>query len=85
LQVDVEAWDDCNNYAQMLISTRLSNKYLMQLINCATTIMMWVKFFIVHQQKTIENLHFLHKKFFDYHMIKGDNITDHVAKIENMA
>jgi len=47
--------------------------------------MMWVKLIIVHQQKTIEILHFLHQKFFDYRMIRGDNIINHVAKVENMA
>jgi uncharacterized membrane protein len=53
----------------------------MQFINCVMIVMMWVKLIIVHQQKTIENLHFLHQKFFDYHMIIGYNITNHVAKV----
>jgi hypothetical protein len=45
------------------------------------TVMMWVKLIIMHQQKTIENFHFLHKEFFDYCMIRGDNITNHVTKV----
>ncbi len=85
MQAYAKAWDDHNNYAQMLIGTRIFNKYLMQFINCAMVTMMWVKLIIVHQQKTIEILHFLHQKFFDYRMIRGDNIINHVAKVENMA
>jgi hypothetical protein len=59
LQAYAKAWDDHNNYARMLISTKVFNKYLMQLINIAMDVMMWDKLIIVHKQKTIENLQFL--------------------------
>ncbi len=36
IEVDVNTWDDHNNYAQMLINTSIIYKYLHQFINSLT-------------------------------------------------
>ncbi len=48
--MNVNAWDDCNDYICMLISIGMFNKYVQQLINYNIVIMMWDKLILVHQQ-----------------------------------
>jgi hypothetical protein len=50
-KVNVNTWDDYNNYLCKLISIGMFNKYVQQFINYSIVIMMWDKLILVHQQK----------------------------------
>ncbi len=77
--MNVNAWDDYNNYVRMLISIGMFNKYVQQLINHSIIIMMWDKSIFVHQHKNYWKLH-----FFEYCMVKGNNMTNQIAKVKSM-
>jgi hypothetical protein len=53
IEVDVNTWDDHNNYAQMLINTSIIYEYLHQLINCSIATMMCNKLILVFSRKLL--------------------------------
>jgi hypothetical protein len=53
IEVDVNTWDDHNNYAWMLINASIIDEYLHQLINCSITTMMCNKLILVFNKKML--------------------------------
>ncbi len=76
--MNVNTWDDYNNDVRMLISIGMFKKYV-QLINYSIIIMMWDESILVHQHKNYWKLH-----FFEYCMVKGNNVTNQIANVKNM-
>lgn len=53
IKVDVNTWDDHNNYARMLINASIIYEYLHQLINCSIATMMCNKLILVFNKKLL--------------------------------
>lgn len=53
IEVDVNTWDDHNNYVRILINTNIIYKYFHQLINCSITTMMCNKLILVFSSKLL--------------------------------
>lgn len=71
--------------AMYILSTSMEPSQLEYLINCESSAQMWTKMLTIHQQQSESNKLLLITKFHDYRMTSNDSISQHTAKIENMA
>ncbi|KYQ55982.1 hypothetical protein ALC60_05096, partial [Trachymyrmex zeteki] len=74
-----------NAKAMMLMSSAMHYSQLEYLITCDSAAEMWAKLSAIHEQTTATNRLLLTTKFHEYRMKIGDSISQHIAKVENMA
>lgn len=79
------SWVKRNGKAMHIISSSLEPSQLELLITCESAADMWSKLVSIHEQKSATNKLLLMTKFHDYRMSSSDTVTQHIAKIENMA
>ncbi|XP_011637275.1 uncharacterized protein LOC105427306 [Pogonomyrmex barbatus] len=76
-------WSKENAKAVFIILSTMEYSQLAYLITCNSAAQMWTK--LIHEQKTASNKLMLMQKFHEYCMTTNDSVSQHVAKIENMA
>jgi len=52
-------WKQCDNIAMMLIYSSIDEKYMSVLVNCKTSVVMWICLIIVHEENSKENKHIM--------------------------
>lgn len=82
---EAEAWDVENARAMFLLSSTLELEQMRLLLICETACEMWTKLASIHEQKSATNKLMLSTKLYEYKMDGNDSITQHVAKVNNMA
>lgn len=74
-----------NAKAMCIISIALEYSQLEYLITCNTAAEMWAKLSNTHEQKTASNKLLLMQNFYENRMDRNATISQHVAKVKNMA
>uniref|UniRef100_A0ABD2WIJ6 Copia protein n=1 Tax=Trichogramma kaykai TaxID=54128 RepID=A0ABD2WIJ6_9HYME len=81
----IKAWVKSNAKAMFVISSSIEYSQLDYLINCTTASEMWIKLSNIHEQKSTSNKLTLTTRFHEYKKAPGDTVSQHIAKIENLA
>uniref|UniRef100_A0ABD2X129 Reverse transcriptase Ty1/copia-type domain-containing protein n=1 Tax=Trichogramma kaykai TaxID=54128 RepID=A0ABD2X129_9HYME len=81
----IKAWVKSNAKAMFVISSSIEYSQLDYLINCTTASEMWTKLSNIHEQKSTSNKLALTTRFHEYKKAPGDTVSQHIAKIENLA
>lgn len=82
---EAEAWDVENARAMFLLSSTLESDQMRPLLICETACEMWRKLASIHEQRSASNKLMLSTRLYEYRMEANDSITQHVAKVTNMA
>lgn len=77
-------WKQKDARAQKIIVTTIGHKFLVHILNCTTSHLMWKKLHSVFEQNCQTNIHLLQQKFFSFAKDPNDDIATHVAKIETI-
>jgi len=81
----INAWEDKNDHARMLIMQAVSSTVMEDLADCTTAAEMWNKLRSLHQLKSAENIYMVTTDFYDYRMSKSDTIKTHINNIVQKA
>lgn len=81
----LKTWLKENARAMFLISSSMEYEQLEALLVCNTAKEMWDKLSSIHEQRSASNKLMLTQKFHEYRMCSGDSVTQHIAKVQNMA
>jgi len=76
-------WLQENAKAMVLLSSTMHYSQLKYLIACDSAAEMWAKLSAIYEQSATSKL--LFTRFHEYSMKPGDSISQHIAKVENMA
>lgn len=71
--------------ARNFVAAHLHKDVLTKVSTCETASELWSKLLTVYESANPINLTRLHKEFFAYKMDENDDISAHVAKVDNMA
>lgn len=80
-----EQWKKDNAKAMFIISTALEDNQLECLLTCTTAAEMWRKLSITHEQASASSKLQLMQKFHEYRMDPTSTVSQHIARVENMA
>jgi len=78
------SWIQRNAKAMMFISAAM-HQQLEYLITCDSAAEMWKKLLSIHEQTSATSKLLLTTRFHEYRMKSGDSVSQHIAKVENMA
>lgn len=78
-------WIQKNAKATVLISAAMHYSQLEYLITCDSAAEMWKKLSAIHEQTSATSKLLLTTRFHEYRMKPGDSVSQHIAKVENMA
>lgn len=81
----IEAWEEKDAKARIIISTTLERSQLISLITCETAKEMWDALCTQYEQNSASSKLFLLNKFHGYRMEPGDTVLQLVSKVKNMA
>jgi len=79
------AWIQKNAKAMMFMSAAMHYSQLEYLITCDSAAEMWKKLLSIHEQTSATSKLLLTTRFHEYRMKSGDSVSQHIAKVENMA
>lgn len=79
---DKEIWEKKDAKAQSVIVTRLSQKVMLQVMNCETSKDIWDKLHTIYEQTSEMSLHLLQQKFFSMQHNQNEDMATFIAKIE---
>lgn len=80
-----ETWTVENARAMFLLSSTLDPAQMRPLLICETACDMWQRLAALHEQKSSSNKLLLSTRLYEYKMSANDSITNHIAKVNNMA
>lgn len=81
---DLQAWKKADGKAQRIIVTALGNQPMLYVMRFDNAHDMWAKLVSVYEQKNDTSVHLLQQKFFCTVMEPGDNIANHISKLEDI-
>jgi len=84
-QAQKKAWIQRDAKAMVILSSSMDTSQLDYLIICESSAEMWRKLRSIHEQQSESNKLLLMTSFHEYRMATGDSVTQHIAKVENMA
>ena len=79
------AWIKKDAKAMFFLSASMEYNQLEYLLTCSSASEMWSKLSRIHERKSASNKLALTTKFHEYRMASGDTISQHIAKVENIA
>lgn len=82
---ELETWEVENARAMFLLSSTLEPTQMRPLLIYETAWEMWKKLKVLHEQKSTSYKLFLQTRLYEYKMSANDSVTQHVAKVKNMA
>lgn len=80
-----KTWIRDNAKAMFLLSSAMEYTQLENLLIYTTAKEMWDNLIVIHERKSASNKLLLTQRFHAYHMETMDTVTQHIARIQNMA
>lgn len=81
----LEKWNKLDSSAQKIIVQTVSRQCMLHIINCQTAKEMWDKLHSIYENKSETSKHCLQQKWYSLKKETADDISIHIAKINDLA
>lgn len=81
----IEKWETNDAIAMFTLTTAMDLSQITLIENCTTAKQMIEKLDSIYEQKSETNKMLVHERFHQYKMEINDSISQHIAKVENLA
>ena len=82
--VRLNAWKKSDLHAQRIISSSITERPLMFIVNCQLSSEMWKKFEVIYENQCDLNIHLLQQQYYNLKIESNESIATFIARIENI-